>query len=99
MYEARFRADKATWLAGKEFTVADVMTVFSLSTMRAFYPLDLAPYPGIVAWMGRCGEREAYKKAMKKGDPEADLGALLSAQGPELFGPLREMAAQAGRQE
>src|SRR6186713_2196774 len=30
-----------TWLAGEEFSAADIMTVFTLTTMRSFYPYDL----------------------------------------------------------
>ena len=57
-------------LAGAEFTAADIMTVFSLTTMRLFQPLDLAPYPNIRAWLQRIGSRPAYRSAMRKGDPD-----------------------------
>ena len=60
------------WLAGDSFTCADVMTVFSLTTMRLFYPLDLAPWPGILAYLQRVGERPAYRLALRKGDPELE---------------------------
>ena len=46
------------------------MAVFSLTTMRSFFPLDLTSYPGTLAYLARIGEREAYRRAMKKGDPE-----------------------------
>ncbi|KAK1066083.1 hypothetical protein LTR74_007474 [Friedmanniomyces endolithicus] len=39
------------WLAGAHFTVADVMMVFSLTTMRRFMPLDLGMYEGILGWV------------------------------------------------
>jgi glutathione S-transferase len=58
-----------TWLAGDTFTAADIMTVFSLTTMRLFYPLDLAPWPNIRAYLARIGARDAYRRAMAKGDP------------------------------
>ena len=45
------------------------MTVFSLTTMRTFMPVDLAPYPAIRAYLQRIGQREAYRRAMRKGDP------------------------------
>ena len=67
LVEARLR--DATYLAGAEFTAADIMTVFSLTTMRIFMPLDLAPYPHILAYLRRIGERQAYRRAMLKGDP------------------------------
>ena len=63
------RLGEAAYLAGQEFTAADIMTVFSLTTMRIFMPLDLAPYAHIRAYLGRIGEREAYRRAMLKGDP------------------------------
>ena len=37
------RLGEADHLAGREFTAADIMAVFSLTTMRVFLPLDLAP--------------------------------------------------------
>ena len=70
------RLRDAVYLAGSEFTAADVMIVFSLTTMRLFYPLDLGPYVHIKAYLHRIGERAAYQSAMHKGDP--DLVPLLS---------------------
>ena len=64
------RLGKAAWLAGSEFTAADIMSVFSFTTMRLFQPLDLAPYPNIRAYLQRIGERPAYRRAMAKGDPD-----------------------------
>jgi glutathione S-transferase len=63
------RLGEATYLAGSEFTAADIMTVFSLTTMRIFLPLDLSPYPNILAYLQRIGGRPAYQRAMQKGDP------------------------------
>ena len=70
------RLRNATYLAGDEFTAADIMMVFSLTTMRVFLPIDLAPYPHIKSYLRRIGEREAYQRAMRKGDP--DLVPLLT---------------------
>ena len=70
------RLGEATYLAGREFTAADIMSVFSLTTMRLFQPVDLAPYPNIRAYLQRIGERPAYRRAMAKGDP--DLTPMLS---------------------
>jgi glutathione S-transferase len=44
------------------------MMVFSLTTMRAFVPVELAPYPAILAYLQRIGSREGYRRAMEKGD-------------------------------
>jgi glutathione S-transferase len=64
------RLGEADYFAGSEFTAADIIMVFSLTTMRVFMPLDLSPYPAILAYLQRIGAREAYRRAMKKGDPE-----------------------------
>jgi glutathione S-transferase len=64
------------YLAGNELSAADIMMVFSLTTMRIFFPLDLAPYPHIMAYLRRVGDRPAYQRAMHKGDP--DMAPLLN---------------------
>ncbi|WP_437308092.1 glutathione S-transferase family protein [Sorangium sp. So ce388] len=64
------RLGQTDHLAGSEFTAADIMSVFSLTTMRLFHPVDLAPYPNILAYLRRIGARPAYRRAMAKGDPE-----------------------------
>ncbi|KAJ4340946.1 hypothetical protein N0V95_007348 [Ascochyta clinopodiicola] len=76
------------WLAGEEFTAADVMTGWCVTTMRMFEPIDLSEYKGILGWVKRFGEREAYRTAMGKSDPDIDLEETASAKGPkplELF--------------
>ena len=70
------RVAEATWFAGDEFTAADIMMLFPLTTMRVFAPRDLGPYPNIRAYLARIGERPAFRRAAKKGDP--DLVPLLS---------------------
>jgi len=70
------RLGEVPYFAGREFTAADIMSVFSLTTMRLFQPVDLGPYPNIRAYLRRIGERPAYRRAMAKGDP--DLTPLLS---------------------
>jgi glutathione S-transferase len=45
------RCARATYLAGAAFSAADIMTVFSLTTMRSFGPVDLEPYPQIRAYL------------------------------------------------
>ncbi|WP_437336622.1 glutathione S-transferase family protein [Sorangium sp. So ce394] len=64
------RLGQTDYLAGSELTAADVMSVFSLTTMRLFHPVDLAPYPSIRAYLQRIGARPAYRRAMAKGDPD-----------------------------
>ena len=73
--EARLGA--ATWLAGDAFTAADIMSVFSLTTMRLFRATDLSGYPSILAYLQRIGARAGYRRTMAKADP--DLVPVLGA--------------------
>jgi glutathione S-transferase len=63
------RLGTVSYFAGDEFTAADIMMLFPLTTMRMFAPWDLSPFPHIRAYLKRIGERPAYQRAMKKGDP------------------------------
>lgn len=67
------RLGRADYLAGSDFTAADIMIVFTLTTMRYFMPVDLAPYPNILAYLQRIAQRPAYQRAMAKGDPGMSL--------------------------
>jgi glutathione S-transferase len=64
------RLGEAPYFAGSEFTAADVNMIFPLTTMRAFAPRDLGPFPNIRAYLKRIAERPAYQKARAKGDPD-----------------------------
>ena len=70
------RLGEADYFAGPELTTADIMIVFTLTTMRLFLPFDLASYPAILAYLQRIGRRDAYQRAMRKGD--ADMAPLLT---------------------
>ncbi len=70
------RLGEADYLAGSEFTAADIMSMFSLTTMRLFQPVDLRRYPNMLAYLQRVGARPAYRRAMAKGDP--DLTPMLT---------------------
>jgi glutathione S-transferase len=63
------RLGEADYLAGSELTAADIMIVFCFTTMRTFTPYDLKPYPSILAYLRRIAAREAYQRAMRRGDP------------------------------
>lgn len=76
---------KNDWLAGENFTAADVMTGWCFTTLRKFEPIDLTAYEGIVAWLKRIGDRKAYRAAMQRADPELDVDQGLSVQGPPLL--------------
>lgn len=67
MTEARL--GEAPWFAGAEFTAADIIMLFPLTTMRLFAPRDLAPYPNTGAYLQRIGARPAFQRAMAKADP------------------------------
>ena len=67
LVDARVR--DVEYLAGSSFTTADIMAVFSLTTMRYFQPYDLARCPNVVKYLGRVSARPAYRRAMEKGDP------------------------------
>jgi glutathione S-transferase len=63
------RTGQARWFAGDDFTAADIMMGFSLTTMRYFLPYDYARLPNLRAYLKRISERPAYRRAMQKGDP------------------------------
>jgi glutathione S-transferase len=63
------RAGETEYLAGSDFTAADIMMGFSLTTMRYFQPYDLARCPNVRKYLARIGARVAYRRAMEKGDP------------------------------
>jgi glutathione S-transferase len=79
------RLQNNTWLAGDEFTAADAMTGWCFTTIRMFEPIDLSGCEGILAWLGRIGERDAYRRAMSKADPELDIEKGLSTKGPQVL--------------
>lgn len=76
------------WLAGKEFTAADIMTVWSLTTMRKFVAADLTGYGAILDWLKRITSRPAYRTAKQKSDPDLVIDELISEKGPALFAPV-----------
>ncbi|QNK72948.1 glutathione S-transferase family protein [Variovorax sp. PAMC28562] len=67
------RLGNTPFLAGESLTAADIMMVFSLTTMRYFFPFDLAPYPNVRAYLQRVAARPTYQRAMQKGDPGMKL--------------------------
>ena len=73
-----------TWLAGNDFTAADIMTVFTLTTMRTFYSLDLSAYKNILPYLKRAVERPAYKKYREKAE-DKDFPLMIEGPTPENF--------------
>jgi glutathione S-transferase len=72
------RLGEVPYFAGAALTAADIMSVFSLTTMRLFRATDLSPYPNILAYLQRIGARPGYQRAMAKADP--DLVPVLGAK-------------------
>lgn len=59
------------WLAGEEFTAADIMTVYCPTTQRMWGPQDdLGSYPNLLRYLKDVAQRPAYQRAMEKGDPD-----------------------------
>lgn len=81
----------STWLAGEEFSAADVMIGWCFGNGRRWEPVDLNEYAGIARWLKACGEREAYRVAAGKADPQLSLEENLSLEGP----PVNELFKQA----
>lgn len=77
------RLAEVPWLAGDEFTAADIMLVCCLTTMRCFNPYDLGGYEHILAYLARVSARDGYRQARQKGDPELDIEALAGAASPQ----------------
>ena len=65
--EARLR--DTPWLAGDDFTTAEIMMAFPFTTARVFTKTKLDDYPSIRAWLARIGERPAYQRTMAAADP------------------------------
>ena len=64
------RLAKSRYLAGEEFTAADIIMVFPLTTMRLFTPLDLGAYPNIRAYLQRIGARPGFQRMVAKIAPD-----------------------------
>jgi len=60
------------WIAGNEFTAADVMMAFPFTTMSRFLKVDMTPYSKLNAYAERIGARPAYRKAMELAGPRLD---------------------------
>lgn len=67
--EIEARLADVPYLAGEQFTAADIITLFPLTTMRMFVPHSLSTFPNIRDYLARIGERPAFQRAMAKADP------------------------------
>ena len=57
------------YFAGQDFTAADIMMVFTFTTLQRFRTLDLSPYPALSAYLQRIEARPAYRRAMELAGP------------------------------
>ncbi len=67
MIEARL--GEAPFFGGANLTTADIMMVYCLTTSRMFRGQSIDPYPCLLAYLARIGQRPAYQRAMAKAEP------------------------------
>jgi glutathione S-transferase len=65
------RLATSPYLAGSEFTLADVMVMFNIAELPLFGGRSCDDLPNVVAYGKRIGERPAYQKAMAVAGPAA----------------------------
>lgn len=58
------------YFSGNDFSAADIIMLFPLTTMRLFTPMDLANYPHIRAYLQRIGARPAFQRMVAKISPD-----------------------------
>ena len=73
---AERRLGETPYFAGAEFTAADIMMAYPLTTTRRRIPRDLSGSPNTLAYLQRIGARPAFQRAFRKGEP--DLAPLLT---------------------
>ena len=61
--EGQLRKDD--WLAGKDFTVAD-LSVAAVLSWATLIGMDLSAFPKTQAWLGRCTSRPGYTRLISK---------------------------------
>jgi glutathione S-transferase len=70
------RLGETPFFGGRNLTTADIMMVYCLTTSRAFRGTSIDAYPNLKAYLKRIGERDAYRRAMAKAEP--DMKPMLS---------------------
>ena len=65
------RLGEADYLAGPEFTAADIMMVFNVTSLAMFGGRTIDDLPNVQAYVKRVTARPAYQKAMKIAGPTA----------------------------
>ena len=64
------RLGEAEYFAGSAFTAADIIMVFSLTTMRIFLPLDVAPYPTFLLICSVLARAARIRRQCRRAIPE-----------------------------
>jgi glutathione S-transferase len=65
------RLGEANFLAGGEFTAADIM----MCLMQVFAKRDMTPYPNVERYLRRIGRRPGCRRAMRKAEPDRAMPA------------------------
>ena len=65
------RLGQSPYLAGPEFTCADIMSMFRLTTATLFGARRIDDLPNIVGYVKRIEARPAYREAMSIAGPHA----------------------------
>lgn len=65
------RLAESTYLAGPEFTCADIMVMFNVTSLPLFGGRACDDLPNVKAYAERIGQRPAYQKAMALAGPAA----------------------------
>ena len=64
------RLSECAYLAGEDFTAADMQNLFTLTTMPRFGGPGIDAYPSIQSYVERVTARPAYQKAMQIAGPD-----------------------------
>lgn len=66
------RLAEVPWIAGAEFSAADIMMTFAFTTTKLFTPVDLEPYPNIRRYLERIAARPAWERSQRIAGPDRD---------------------------
>lgn len=55
----------STWLAGAEYSVADVLALPTIAVSLPRFQVDLAPFPAVVRWCDACLMRPAVQRGLE----------------------------------
>lgn len=70
---AEQRLGKVDYFAGPDFSAADIMMMYPLTTARLAVQKDISGCPNILTYLQRIGARPALQRSRQKGDPDLPL--------------------------